>query len=287
MLNLPTDPDLLEALIYALACQGEERDKALKDIVLTIFKHDSSTARRVMMEISPANRVFAWLPVCQSTMDAADIDAGMNSVSLYVPPTPVEDDDDLVSITSDELRIFFQVLKACVHRNWPAAREIASGLDHDLLYLDALTVIARVSRLPEDESAMNQLEAEIEADPEALTAMLMGSVSSFSVPPPDRAYLRKTRSDRLKRLITLNAPPVIISNVICTLAEAGGVDEALRAAAEVEMEGVEDLYPQSLAIGYAVNGDLPNARKYAAQLTSPVLRSRAFIQIYAATKMAG
>ena len=154
-LPILTDPDLQEALTNARVCQGNDRDDALRVIAVTLFGLDSPTARLVLEEVSPEMRVFAWLAICELVDDSTAIDDGLKSADLYVERKPTKEEP--APLQREDLRRFFEVLRACRNENWPLARSIADEVQSMLLHLEVLEAIADISELSEDQAAAGVL----------------------------------------------------------------------------------------------------------------------------------
>ncbi len=283
MLPLPTDPDVLEALIHARACSEDDRDMLLETLAETVAPTDPAVARQLIAEIKPARRVFAWIRLSVGTHAHDDIAAGLRALTDYVP-TPKPDAEDPSKLpTTVELEACLLVLHACATRDWGVGRR-ACGLLSGLTRLEALELIAARSGRRSDAELL--LAENRNLDKETTKAITGKTWYVCLQPPPSSKEKRQCSSDRLRRLIELKAPDGILFHETCLLAERGGVREALALS---NMHGIapqtpeeEQQHHRALALGFALDGDTAQARPHAEALTDHEARARAFLQIYIA-----
>ncbi len=284
MLNFPTDPDMLEALISARTCEDDERDFVFEDMMKALIHRDASMVRLLISQIVPRQRALAWLRLCLVTMQDVDIDAGIRSVDEYVPRESTEEDVFLPASARD-LRTGFRVLHACVRSDWVTARSLADDLESKVSHLSALANIARASGLPEDAAAVARTLADIEREMGYDGTNINIVIAAFQEIADFKRYESPSgkldhRLQNLRRMVEINAPDILLVNFVRMAIEEGGLDEGLKIASERGLE-LEDM-DGALAIGYARKGDVAKARVYAERTTGPRDRSLAYTWLYIA-----
>ncbi|MFA6161189.1 MAG: hypothetical protein WC766_03345 [Patescibacteria group bacterium] len=276
-----TDPDLLEAFKCARMCLGEDRDRMLMRIAGTVMIKDESAARQFIAEISdPAYKLPVLTRLCEQTLQPEDIQNALRTVNSC----SLEDRPDWSAV--------LRVISLCAIQDWTGAREAYPYIEDYLSYTRALILIARLTDSPEDKAVLKIATDFIQ---EKLTGGDVGCVMETiggeliyiagSTQPYWLAELewhRKSRTARLARLIDLAVPDFVICTEICMIAETGLVEEALQAfkGRESSLEGGEDQYNHSFAIGYAIQNNLTQAREYAEKIRDPAQRALAFAHLF-------
>lgn len=294
-LQVPTDPDFLEALKSADSLEGDARDELFVALAFIVCKVDPKVVPYLIGEISAALQIFPWIALSTRTWDPWDVEAGLKVISLYRPdaiePGKDDEEEDFDPPTREELKAFLDVLGSCISGDWATARTLARSLKHDALRVRAHERIAVASDLPNDDRALQRLCHALErAEKSPYVSWTYERVRmdpALEFPP--REFTRKLveRGNRLRSLVNLNAPVSILSAELCMLAEVGGVEEVLRVVEKMdfEFEGeIEQRYVESLATGFVVLRDLESARVWA-DLLAPAGRARVYMRIYAAKNL--
>ncbi len=276
-----TDSDIQEAVKCARTCAGsDDHDGTFQRMAAEVLPKDVDLARILISEIdNPEFKIEIQRDLCLYTFDPKDVQ-GLGAV--------------IGSLKSPGVWPWvYRALWFFADGQLSKSRAVCQEIDDLVLLVQLRIFFARHTKSTEDQLLLDQTTRKLQAVADESTKELgehIGHEFLFiakSTAPYWVArleWLKVSRKARLKRLINVGMPEMIICNELYMIASTGEIEFALDAARQnkLALDTENDDYNRSFSIGYSLRCQTGKARELAEKIQGPQERALAFVHLYLA-----